>query len=159
MRIQQYPISKERLTMCLEGNNLPVSKSRDDFLKAAEEMHSSMIKLLTKWEDLSSTDSIIVADSYPFKGSFDEVAADVSFWIERLYYNFDPKNHFFYPTVKVGELKEILNKLPDDTQIVVEKKDGFDWLNIQNLELPDNESMFTLTIHTSDSFSPVQLGI
>ena len=54
----------------------------------------------------------------------------------------------------VGELKELLSKHSDSTQIVVAKDDWF--ANIGEIVEPDNDSYFAITIFTKDDFDARQ---
>jgi hypothetical protein len=54
----------------------------------------------------------------------------------------------------VGELKEILSKQPDDTQIVVAVDDYYQ--NISAVIEPDNDSYFAITFEIEDTFDPRQ---
>lgn len=55
----------------------------------------------------------------------------------------------------VGELKAILAKHSDKTQIVV-ANDGW-YSNIEEVIEPDNDSYFAITFYTKDTFDPRQL--
>lgn len=136
-----------------------ISKNRKSFINATEKVYSAIANLLSQWEDLTEADSNKAAEEYPFKSSLDEVLADFGFWIERITRDLNPNFHNFYPTVTVRELRQLLDELPGDKQIVVEKDNGADWLNIRTVEFPDNDGMFTLTLHTTNDFSPIQLGV
>ena len=54
----------------------------------------------------------------------------------------------------VGELRAILAKHSEDTQIVVAKDEWF--ANICEVVEPDNESYFAITLYTEDTFDPRQ---
>jgi len=54
----------------------------------------------------------------------------------------------------VGELKELLSKHSDSTQIVVANDDWF--ANISEIIEPDNDSYFAITIFTKDDFDARQ---
>ena len=54
----------------------------------------------------------------------------------------------------VGELKELLSKHSDSTQIVVAQDDWY--VNISEVVEPDNDSYFAITFYTTDDFDARQ---
>ena len=62
----------------------------------------------------------------------------------------NPKNGI----LTVGELKALLAKYEDNTQIVVAKDDWY--ANIAEIVEPDNDSYFAITFYTKDDFDPRQ---
>lgn len=54
----------------------------------------------------------------------------------------------------VGELKAILAKYSDDTQIVTTDEEWY--LNISRVIEPDNDSYFAITLETSNTFDARQ---
>ena len=62
----------------------------------------------------------------------------------------NPKNGI----LTVGELKALLAKYEDNTQIVVAKDDWY--ANISEVVEPDNDSYFAITLYTKDDFDARQ---
>ena len=54
----------------------------------------------------------------------------------------------------VGELKELLSKHSDSTQIVIAKDDWY--VNVNEVVEPDNDSYFAITFYTTDDFDARQ---
>jgi hypothetical protein len=54
----------------------------------------------------------------------------------------------------VGELKELLSKYSDSTQIVVASEDWY--VNISEVIEPDDDGIYAITFYTTDDFDPRQ---
>ena len=52
----------------------------------------------------------------------------------------------------VKDLKAILDKLDDDTYIVIRDEKNDWWLNIESVDLPDDDGSITLTFNPKDNF-------
>lgn len=129
----------------------------ESFIEQIERVGVELSKLYRCWEILSSEDSDTASIKYPFQKDLLELIADYWNWYHEIKSIFTRRVRSFSPTVTVAELRSILAELDSDVQIVVEKADGYDWLNIREVEIPDGQSMFTLTFHTSDDFRVTQL--
>lgn len=127
-----------------------------EFLEEIQQGYRQMYKILMKWEKLSTKDSDAISDGYPFQHSFDEWIWEYNSWVEKVRNKFN--YHLFSPTITVGQMKEILKEYEDDVQIVVADTDNAWWFNITEVEIPDDDTMFTLTLHTENNFSITQLG-
>jgi len=127
------------------------------FIEQVEKVGIELSKLYRCWEVLSSEDSDLASEKYPFEASLEDVIANYWEWNYALKSNFTRRVKSFSPTITVAELRRLLAQLDSDVQIVVEKSNGYDWLNIREVEIPDGESMFTLTLHTADDFRVTQL--
>lgn len=136
-----------------------MQKQQKEFLDNLNISYHYMYKVLLSWEGLSENDSDAIVDNYPFKESFDEWLASYAIWIETVDRIFKNRIHKFDSPLTVGQLKEIIKDYDDNTQIVTSSNNGFWWKNINIIELPDDESMFTITLHTKDNFDTTQLGI
>jgi hypothetical protein len=133
-----------------------LSEQQSEFIKSAITLTRSLYDLLIKWQELETKDEILACEDYPFNESLDEVWARVSNWNEDLIERFQKSNKFS-PTITVKDLKNILENLSDDVQVVVAtENEGGWWLNIEEVEMPDNDGMFTLTFHTKNNFDPRQ---
>jgi len=137
--------------------NRQFSGEVQSFLEQVEKVGMELSKLHRCWEILSHEDSDLASEKYPFNGDLAEVIANYWEWNYVLKSNFTRRVRFFSPTITVAELRSLLAQLDSNIQIVVEKADGYDWLNIREVEIPDGESMFTLTLHTADDFRVTQL--
>lgn len=128
---------------------------RESYISSLKNMISASSKVLRTWEELDSkarkeTDG----GKYPFGMSFDELLAEMYEWVVDIETRFNSLTEY-HPTVKVSDLKKILESLPDDTQIVVGDLDGF--YNITSIILPnDDEGYLALTLNVSDTFSTIQ---
>lgn len=129
------------------------------FLEQIVKVGSELTKLYNCWEELDMDESDTASEGYPFKQDLLEFIADYWNWYYQARDNFAKQVLTFKPTLTVSDLKKILDSFSDDTQIVVAKEGGDDWLNITELEIPDGESMFTLTLHTKDNFNTWQFGV
>lgn len=127
------------------------------FIEQVEKVGIELSKLYRCWEVLSNEDSDLASEKYPFEASLEDVLANYWEWNYALKSNFTRRVKSFSPTITVAELRSLLAQLDSDVQIVVEKSNGYDWLNIREVEIPDGESMFTLTLHTADDFRVTQL--
>lgn len=134
-----------------------LSAEVESFIEQVENVGIELSKLYRCWEILSPDDSDEASNKYPFQKDLLELIADYWNWYHETKSAFTRRVKSFSPTITVGELKNILNEIDDDIQIVVEKVNGYDWLNIREVEIPDGESMFTLTFHTADDFTVTQL--
>lgn len=132
-------------------------EERKEFMKNIKAMLDPMYQLLLSWEKLSIADNEETCDGIPFSQSFDEFYAEYVNWAWNLNEKFLPKTERFYPTITVKDMKKILSVLDDDVQIVVNKDQEAWWLNIDSVELPDGDGMFTLTLYTKDNFDTRQL--
>ena len=131
--------------------------SRKEFIKAAGSLWEPIMNLTHAWEKLSHEDNDETGEQYPFNGSFDEWIYEYANWFDKLSEKFRLQTDEFHPTITVKQLKEILNVIDDDTQIVVSNKDRNWWLNIDEVQLPDeDDGNFTLTFHTKDDFDTRQ---
>lgn len=131
-------------------------EERKEFMKNVKAMLDPMYQLLLSWEKLSSKDNDETSVNVPFSQSFDEFYAEYVNWAWNLNEKFLPKTETFYPTITVGDMKKILAVLDDDVQIVISKDEESWWLNINSVELPDGDGMFTLTLHPKDNFDTRQ---
>lgn len=127
------------------------------FLEQVEQVGVELSSLYRCWEKLSIEDSDTASTKYPFNRDLLELIANYWEWHYEISSLFSRRLRSFSPTVTVKELKQILAEIDDDVQIVVEKPEGYDWLNIREVEIPDGQSMFTLTFHTSPDFVVTQL--
>lgn len=132
-------------------------KTRKEFLDQLFKIGEEFYKLLLIWEKLDSEENGMTSELIPFNESFDEFYHNWYGWARHLVEKMDIKTDDFSPTTTVGDLKKIIEVLDDDVQLVIAKpdEDGW-WLNIDEVELPDNEGMFTLTLHTKNNFDPRQ---
>ena len=137
--------------------NRQLSGEVQSLFEQVERVGVELSKLLHCWEKLSNEDSDLASEKYPFEGSLEDVLANYWEWNYALKSNFTRRVKSFSPTITVAELRSLLAQLDSDVQIVVEKSNGYDWLNIREVEIPDGESMFTLTLHTADDFRVTQL--
>lgn len=135
-----------------------LTNARKNFIDKTMEAKKSLLDILIAYDDLTQEDNEKTAENYPFGGSFDEWLAEYDNWIDTLINQFFPTEKTYFPTITIRELKELLNQLNDDTQIVVsDEKNGW-WLNIHKVEFPnEDEGMFTLTFHTKDNFCGTQI--
>ena len=134
----------------------PLTEKQTEFIKSANTLTRSLYDLLIKWQDLETKDDNLACEDYPFNESLDEVWARASNWNEDLIERFQKSNKFS-PTITVKDLKKVIELLNDDVQVVVAtENEGGWWLNIEEVEMPDNDGMFTLTFHTKNNFDPRQ---
>lgn len=136
-----------------------MTPERSEFIENLENAYSSFAKILFSWEKLSNGDSQLICDGYPFAGSFDEWLAEYREWMEKVQNLFEKRTMEFSPTISVGDLKKILESFDDDIQIVVYDEKKYWWNNITSVELPDGETMYTITFHTSGEFDTRQIGM
>lgn len=129
--------------------------SRKEFIKAANNLWAPFMELTKTWEALSNEDNGETVDHYPFNGSFDEWTYEYGHWLEKITEKFCLQTDEFNPTITVKQLKDILNVLDDDTQIVVYNEAKSWWLNIDQVELPENDGL-TLTFYTKNNFETTQ---
>lgn len=130
---------------------------RKQFIQAAGALWEPIMNLTHAWEKLSTEDNGKTSEKYPFNGSFDEWIYEYATWFDNLSENFTLKTKGFKPTITVKELKEILNTVDDDIQVVVSDSRNVWWLNIIEVELPDEDNgSYTLTFHTKDDFDTRQ---
>jgi hypothetical protein len=126
---------------------------RKHFIEAARNLWTPFVELTTAWQELSSEDNGETSIDYPFSGSFDEWIYSYSEWLNRLDEKFSLKTEDFEPTIMVKDLKAILNKLDDDTHIVIRDEKNDWWLNIESVDLPDeDDGSITLTFNPKDNF-------
>jgi len=131
--------------------------ARKEFIDAAGSLWTPLMKLTMAWEQLSAEDNGETSVDYPFTGSFDEWIYEYANWMNNLSEKFLLQTTNFQPTITVKQLKEILKNVDDDIQIVVSDKDKDWWLNIDEVQLPDEDNgCFTLTFHTKDNFDTRQ---
>lgn len=131
--------------------------ARKEFIDAAGSLWTPLMKLTMAWEQLSAEDNGETSVNYPFTGSFDEWIYEYANWMNNLIEKFLLQTNNFQPTITVKQLKAILNQIDDDTQIVVSNQDKSWWLNITEVEMPnEDDGMFTLTLHTKDNFDTRQ---
>ena len=131
--------------------------SRKQFITAAGNLWKPLMELTMAWEKLSQEDSGETGDNYPFQGSFDEWIYEYANWFDKLAEKFSLQIDDFEPTITVKQLKEILNVIDDDTQIVVKDEKNDWWLNIHEVQLPDeDDGNFTLTFYTKNNFDTRQ---
>lgn len=136
-----------------------ITVEQKDFLDNLNNSYHYLHRTLMAWEKLSEEDNDSMGDNFPFPMSFDEWLNEFGLWIETVDKIFNNRYHNFHPTITVGELKKILDDFDDDIAIVTASENGFWWRNIDSVELPDDESMFTITFHTKDTFTTTQLGV
>lgn len=135
--------------------NAAINFVRNSYVTSLKEMISVSYRLLRTWEELDEkarkeTDG----GKYPFGMSFDEMLAEMNEWVADIETRFNSLTDY-YPTVTVSDLKKILEKLPDDTQIIVGDLDGY--YNITSIILPDDDQGYlALTLNVSDNFSTIQ---
>lgn len=135
------------------SKGMTIEESRKNFLDKAKIARESLYHLLIAYEYLDYEDNGSTAEKYPFDGSFDEWICEYDTWIETLENNWFIENKKYYPTLTVGDLKKVLEKIEDDTTHVVIRDDKNDWwLNIESLEIPRGEELFTLTFYPKDNF-------
>jgi hypothetical protein len=96
----------------------PLTEKQTEFIKSANTLTRSLYDLLIKWQDLETKDENLACEDYPFNESLDEVWARTSNWNEDLIEKFQKSNKFS-PTITVKDLKNILELLSDDVQVVV----------------------------------------
>jgi hypothetical protein len=126
---------------------------RKHFIEAARNLWTPFVELTTAWQELSSEDNGETSIDYPFTGSFDEWIYFYSEWLNRLDEKFSLKTEDFEPTIMVKDLKAILDKLDDDTHIVIRDEKNDWWLNIESVDLPDEDNgSITLTFNPKDNF-------
>lgn len=126
---------------------------RKQFIEAAQKLCNPFVELTIAWQELSSEDNTETSIDYPFTGSFDEWIYYYNEWLDKLEKKFLIKTDGFEPTIMVKDLKDILDKLDDDIQIVIRDEKSDWWLNIGSLELPDEyNGSFTLTFNPKDNF-------
>jgi hypothetical protein len=126
---------------------------RKHFIEAARNLWTPFIELTTAWQELSSEDNTETSIGYPFTGSFDEWIYFYSEWLNRLDEKFSLQTEGFEPTIMVKDLKAILDKLEDDTHIVIRDEKNDWWLNIESVDLPDeDDGSITLTFNPKDNF-------
>jgi len=126
---------------------------RKHFIEAARNLWTPFVELTTAWQELSSEDNGETSIDYPFTGSFDEWIYFYSEWLNRLDEKFSLQTEGFEPTIMVKDLKAILDKLEDDTHIVIRDEKNDWWLNIESVDLPDeDDGSITLTFNPKDNF-------
>ena len=126
---------------------------RKQFIEAAQKLCNPFVELTIAWQELSSEDNRETSIDYPFTGSFDEWIYYYNEWLDKLEKKFLIKTDGFEPTIMVKDLKDILDKLDDDIQIVIRDEKSDWWLNIGSLELPNEyNGNFTLTFNPTDNF-------
>ena len=126
---------------------------RKQFIEAAQKLCNPFVELTIAWQELSSEDNTETSIDYPFTGSFDEWIYYYNEWLDKLEKKFLIKTDGFEPTIMVKDLKDILDKLDDDIQIVIRDEKSDWWLNIESLELPNEyNGSFTLTFNPTDNF-------
>lgn len=135
------------------SKEMTTEESRKNFLDKAKIARESLYHLLIAYEYINDEDNVSTAEKYPFVHSFDEWICEYDIWIETLENNWFIENKKYYPTLTVGDLKKVLEKIEDDTTQVVIRDDKNDWwLNIVSLEIPKGEELFTLTFYPKDNF-------
>jgi hypothetical protein len=125
---------------------------RKNFIEAARNLWKPFVELTTAWHELSFEDNIETSKGYPFAGSFDEWTYSYSEWFNDLDQKFSIQTEGFHPTITVKDLKAILDKLDDDTHIVIRDEKCDWWLNIESVDLPDDDGSITLTFNPKDNF-------
>lgn len=130
--------------------------SRQVFLHQARRLGDEIMNLLLEWEKLTPDDNGLTSIKNPFNMSFDEFFAQYQQWYGVLEDNFLKTEYVYSPTVTVGELKEVIKYIPDETQVVVYDEKNDWWLNVETIDLPDNDGMFTVTFNTVNTFDPRQ---
>lgn len=145
---------QEQIKRIIQRNT---SEEVELFLEQIEIVGLNLSKLYDAWQNLNSQDSDTVSNKYPFQKDLLELIADYWNWYHETKSTLTRRVKSFSPTITVAELRGILAELDSDIQVVVEKANGYDWLNIREVEIPDGESMFTLTFHTADDFTVTQL--
>ena len=127
--------------------------SRENFIEAITNLWKPIMELNMAWEKLSTEDNGETSVDYPFIGSFDEWVFGYATWVDKLTEKFSLKTTHFNPTLTVKELKNILDVLDEDIQIVVRDEKNDWWLNIESVEMPnEDEGSFTLTFNTKNNF-------
>ena len=135
------------------SNNLK-KEIRNKFISSGYDFLSKGIAFLDVWYELDEkANDLTQGRKYPFDQSFDEVLANFHSWISEM----QKEIHSLPPTITVKDLKSILESIDEDTQVVVRDEENDGWLNIVEVENPNEESgMFTLTFHTKDNFDTRQ---
>jgi hypothetical protein len=134
----------------------PLTEKQTEFIKSANTLTRSLYDLLIKWQDLETKDENLACEDYPFNESLDEVWARTSNWNEDLIERFQKSNEFS-PTITVKDLKKVLELISEDIQVVVRDDKNDWWLNITEVELPDEDNgCFTMTFHTQNNFDTRQ---
>jgi hypothetical protein len=130
---------------------------RKQFIEAAGALWEPIMKLTHAWEKLTTEDNGTTAEKYPFNGSFDDWAYQYAGWFDHIAEKFVIQTEDFSPTITVKELKAILNTISEDTQVVVRDDKNDWWLNITEVELPDEDNgCFTITFNTQNNFDTRQ---
>ena len=133
------------------------TKAKEDFLQAIKDAYPSLSVILRAYENLTPEDNDETSAGFPFGMSYDEWLMEYRDWAEEVHKRFFPDRFEYWPTLCVGDLKNIIRDLPDETQIVVAKRGQPGWLNINMIQYPnEDEGMFTLTLHTKDNFDTTQ---
>ena len=132
-----------------------MNDKQKDFYQSVDNLTAPLLNLLYDYEKLDSISNEETSINYPFRSSYDEWFLEFINWKNTLYDRWFSGVSHHSPTITVGELKNIIDDLPDSTQITVQSKDW--WLNITECQKPDNDGMFTLNFTTSDTFNPSQL--
>jgi hypothetical protein len=57
----------------------------------------------------------------------------------------------------VGQLKELIANLPDDTQVIIGIESADEWLNVEAVEIPDFQEDFFFNLMTANTFDARQL--
>lgn len=131
--------------------------ARKEFIKAAGSLWGPIMNLTHAWEKLEHEDNNETGEKYPFNGSFDEWIYEYATWFDHIAEKFSIQTEDFNPTITVKQLKEILALVDDDIQIVVRDEAKDWWLNIDEVQLPDEDNgSFTLTFHTKNNFDTRQ---
>ena len=133
----------------------PIHNSRKNFLEQVENARTHLWKILHAYELLENDDNEKTSDKFPFGTSYDEWLFEYDAWIDALNNVWFPKEQTFEPTVTVGEMKEILDKYTDDTQIVLGTNSWYK--NITKIQLPDDYETYTITLYIGEDFSTTQL--
>lgn len=130
---------------------------REQFISSAKLAREDLYKLLSAYENLSIEDNDSTSESYPFGQSYDEWIAEYDNWIDTIEQNWFPEKRTFFPTITVGDLKEVLKSVDDDTQIVIWDKKYEWWFNIHKITIPDEDgNVFTVVLHPQDTFDTRQ---
>ena len=127
------------------------------FINAIVDIYPKLYTALLAWENLTEEDNGLTSEKNPFGMSFDEWMAEYLCWVGHMRKVFSSRFISYSPTLTVGDLKKIIESINDDTQIVVADQKEDWWLNIAQVEIPDEEDgMFTLTFHTKNTFDTRQ---
>lgn len=128
-----------------------------DFYAKAKLCANALEDLLNEWQSNPARFNDEFSEHYPFDHSLDEVVAETYEWLESIIKAMDIRNKTYKPTITVGELKNILNQMPNDLQVTIYDEKEAAWLNIESVSFPDEQSFATLVLNAQHTFSIFQI--